>query len=118
MTALSIVERLLAATNARDANAIADCFTPDYVNETPAHPARAFTGSEQVRKNWTAILAGVPDHRAELLRASADGEVVWSEWRMSGPVGTVRSTRWPAWLCSASATGVPHGVASIWNRWT
>src|SRR4051812_33458045 len=79
-----MVERLAAATNSHDIDGIVDCFTEDYVNETPAHPARGFTGREQVRRNWTAILTGVPDHRAELLRSSADGDTVWSEWRMSG----------------------------------
>jgi ketosteroid isomerase-like protein len=84
MPPLVMVERLAAATNAHDVERIVDCFTEDYVNETPAHPARGFVGRDQVRRNWTAILAGVPDHRAELLHAIADGDTVWSEWRMSG----------------------------------
>jgi hypothetical protein len=53
--------RLLQATNAHDVEQIAGCFAPDYTNETPCHPARGFHGNEQVRRNWTGILAAVPD---------------------------------------------------------
>jgi len=54
---LEVVNRLLAATNAHDVDALVGCFAPDYVNETPAHPLRGFHGHEQVRSNWTAIFA-------------------------------------------------------------
>ena len=50
--ALGIVERLVATTNAHDLEALVDCFAPDCVNETPAHPARGFpragTGAPQL----------------------------------------------------------------------
>jgi len=60
------------------------CFAEDYVNQTPAHPARSFTGVEQVRRNWTQIFAAVPDHTATLVASTQDGEMVWTEWDMSG----------------------------------
>jgi ketosteroid isomerase-like protein len=84
MSATAMVERLAAATNAHDVQGIVDCFTEDYVNETPAHPARGFTGRDQVRRNWTAILTGVPDLLAEVVCFCADGDIAWTEWRMSG----------------------------------
>ena len=61
------------------------CFDEGYVNETPIHPKRGFRGSDQVRKNWTQILAAVPHLRAQLLRTAVDGDTVWTEWHMSGP---------------------------------
>lgn len=82
--ASDIAQRLVDAVNAHDLDALERCFAPDFVNETPAHPARSFTGSDQVRRNWTQILAGVPDLRAEIVRQSVDGDTVWSEWEMRG----------------------------------
>lgn len=83
----SVLNRLVAATNAHDIDALVGCFADDYVNETPVHPARGFTGSEQVRANWTQIFAAVPDIHAEVLNRAEDGDAVWSEWEMSGTLG-------------------------------
>jgi ketosteroid isomerase-like protein len=60
------------------------CFAPHYQSEQPVHPNRAFTGSEQVRKNWAAFFEGVPDFRADLLSSVAQDNTVWSEWRWQG----------------------------------
>jgi limonene-1,2-epoxide hydrolase len=60
------------------------CFDDDYVNETPAHPLRGFRGREQVRQNWTAVFAGVPDIEVRVTASARDGNEVWSEWRMDG----------------------------------
>ena len=79
-----IAERLTAAMNAHDIDAFVACFAPDYDSVQPAHPDRAFTGNEQVRKNWTEVFAGVPDFRAELVGATADGDTLWTEWRWTG----------------------------------
>jgi ketosteroid isomerase-like protein len=84
MTRPEFLTRLLEATNAHDVDAIQACFADDYVNETPCHPARGFRGNAQVRRNWTGILAGVPDLVAEVLSWSVDGEVIWSEWELRG----------------------------------
>jgi ketosteroid isomerase-like protein len=72
------------ATNARDVDGVVACFAADYVNQTPAHPARGFTGTDQVRRNWTRIFTAVPDHTAALVASAQDGETVWTEWEMSG----------------------------------
>lgn len=78
------LDRLVAATNAHDLDALVDCFTPEYRNEAPAHPTRAFHGREQVRSNWRQIFAFVPDVHAEVLSQAVDGDQIWSEWEMYG----------------------------------
>ena len=83
-SASEVAERLLEATNRHDLDALVACFAPDFVNETPAHPARSFVGAEQVRRNWAQIFAGVPDLKAAILRDSVDGSRVWTEWEMTG----------------------------------
>jgi ketosteroid isomerase-like protein len=81
---MAIHERLVAAQNAHDPEAFAALFADDYVSEQPAHPARAFTGRAQVLENWTAVFAGVPDFRAELVATSASGDQEWGEVAWSG----------------------------------
>ena len=80
----ALLDRLVTATNRRDLDALEGCFAPDYRNETPAHPARGFTGRGQVRRNWEQIFTFMPDITARVLRSCGDGEVVWSEWQMTG----------------------------------
>ena len=84
MKAFDLLDWLAAATNAHRLDELVDCFAPDYVNVTPAHPARSFHGQEQVRANWVQILTGVPDLQAQVLDRAVDGTTVWSEWEMSG----------------------------------
>jgi len=79
------MRRLGAAMNAHDLDAFVACFAPDYDSEQPAHPSRAFRGSEQVRKNWEGVFAGVPDFAAELLaEAVTDDGVELGEWHWHG----------------------------------
>jgi ketosteroid isomerase-like protein len=80
----ALLDRLAAAVNSRDLDALAGCFAPGYRNETPAHPAQGFTGRGQVRRNWEQIFTFVPDITARVLRSCADGDIVWSEWAMTG----------------------------------
>jgi ketosteroid isomerase-like protein len=80
----ALLERLAAAVNSHDLDALADCFAAGYRNQTPAHPAQGFTGRGQVRHNWEQIFTFVPDITARVLRSCADGGVVWSEWEMTG----------------------------------
>lgn len=82
-----VVERLLAAINAHDLEAMVACFADDYVNEWPAHPQRGFQGRAQVRQNWSQIFAGVPNLQARLPRMAVDGDTVWTEWDISGTRG-------------------------------
>jgi ketosteroid isomerase-like protein len=79
-----VAERINAAMNARDIDALVGCFAEHYDSAQPAHPDRAFRGREQVRANWSAIFASVPDFRSELVRADTAGGTEWSEWRWQG----------------------------------
>jgi ketosteroid isomerase-like protein len=78
------IERLVAATNAHDVEAITACFSSDYVNHTPVHPARGFVGSDQVRTNWSQILGGVPDLVCTIRAMAIDGDDAWTEMEMRG----------------------------------
>jgi ketosteroid isomerase-like protein len=80
----AVSERLQQAMNAHDLEAHLGCFQEDYRSEQPAHPARAFTGSQQVRENWTKLYKSIPDFRAELLRLAVVGETEWAEWHWQG----------------------------------
>ncbi len=83
-TPLAAIERLRAAMNAHDLEALVACFADDCVSEHPCHPDRSFTGADQVRRNWTQILGGVPDLHAVLVSSRADDDRVWCEWEWSG----------------------------------
>jgi len=74
----------MAALNAHDLEAAAALIHEDYRSEQPAHPGRAFVGRAQVHANWQAMLAGIPDFHAELIRSVDDGDTTWSEWFWSG----------------------------------
>ena len=79
-----VVDRLVQAVNRHDLDALVSCFADDYVNETPVHPQRGFTGRDQVRSNWTQIFAGVRDIEAVVLRRAESDDLVWTEWDMAG----------------------------------
>jgi len=70
--------------NRQDLETFLACLAPNYRSEQPAHPTRGFGGREQVEKNWSALFAGIPDFRAELLATAAAGDTVWSEWHWTG----------------------------------
>ena len=79
-----LIDRIATAINEHDLDALTGCFDEKIESEHPAHPARSFTGRDQVRKNWAQIFGGVPDLRAELVRAIVDGDTAWAEWDWSG----------------------------------
>ena len=78
------IARLRDAMNAHDLDALAALFAPDYRSEQPLHPDRGFDGRAQVRKNYAVLFSEIQDFRADVLRQTAAGEEVWSEWRMHG----------------------------------
>jgi limonene-1,2-epoxide hydrolase len=80
----AVVAALAEATNTHDIDAFVALFAEDYDSRQPAHPDRAFRGRDQVRTNWSAVFAGVPDFRADLLATAVDDDRVWSEWRWRG----------------------------------
>jgi len=107
----ALLSRLAEAASARDLDALVGCFAADYRNETPAHPARGFTGHGQVRRNWEQIFTLMPDIAARVLRSACDGEVVWSEWEMTGTRGDGTAQR----LAGVIIFGVRDGLFS-WSR--
>ena len=107
----AMVERLCRATNAHDLDALVACFTANYRNDTPAYPERAFTGRDQVRRNWEQIFAIVSDLHAEVLRWAVDGDTVWSEWEHRG----TRPDGSPHVMRGVVIFGVENGLAA-WAR--
>ena len=100
-----VVERLLAAINAHDLEAMVACFADDYLNQWPAHPQRGFRGRGQVRTNWSQIFAGVPNLQARLPRMTVDGDTVWTEWDIAG----TRRDGGPFLMRGVSIFGVREG---------
>lgn len=80
----AVIRRLQDATNSHDLEAIVACFASDYRNETPAHPARNFVGSEQVRRNWAQILAAIPDVSTTIVASASSSDTAWTEWEHRG----------------------------------
>ena len=99
-----ILDQLVTTMNHHDLEGFLECFDIDYRSEQPAHPDRQFGGKDQVRrnwagifskdrqfggkdqvrKNWARIFSGVPDFRAELVRAAVADSVIWAEWNWQG----------------------------------
>jgi ketosteroid isomerase-like protein len=81
----NVMARLGAAMNAHDLDAFVALFATDYRSDQPAHPARSFRGADQVRENWTAVFAGIPDLTAELITSATAGDgVEVGEWHWHG----------------------------------
>ncbi|HYT12040.1 MAG TPA: nuclear transport factor 2 family protein [Candidatus Nitrosopolaris sp.] len=108
---LATIDRLVRATNQHDLEAMAACFSEDYLNETPAHPARGFRGRAKVRRNWEQIFAFVPDIHAEVIRSAAKADTIWTEWEMRGTRRDGRSH----WMRGVIVFGV-NDEAIRWAR--
>ena len=71
------INQLVEAMNAHDLDAVVQLFHTDYHSEQPAHPARDFGTSAQVRANWDAMFGGsqtfVPSWFARLMTATPVG---------------------------------------------
>jgi ketosteroid isomerase-like protein len=80
----AVIERLTAAQNAHDLEAMLACVHDDYRSEQPLFPSRAFQGVDQVRANWSALLDAIPDFHAETLRSAVEGDTVLAEVRWTG----------------------------------
>ena len=80
----ALLERVTAAQNAHDVDAMLTCFCDDYRSEQPLFPGRTFQGAGQVRANWSTLLGAIPDFHAETLRAAAAGDTVFAEVHWTG----------------------------------
>jgi ketosteroid isomerase-like protein len=83
----AVIDRVVAAQNAHDLEAMVACFAEDYRSEQPLFPDRTFRGREQVRANWSAVLSAVSDFRAETLACAVEGDTVFLEARWTGTRG-------------------------------
>ena len=80
----ALIDRLTAAQNAHDLEGMLACFHEDYRSEQPMYPARKFQGIDQVRANWSALLEGIPDFHAAIVRSAVDGGTVFVEIHWTG----------------------------------
>ena len=79
-----VIDQLVERMNAHDLDGVVGLMHPDYHSEQPAHPAREFGTSAQVRANWDAMFRGIPHFRAELLRSADDRQTCSTEWHWRG----------------------------------
>jgi ketosteroid isomerase-like protein len=80
----AVLERLTAAQNAHNLEAMLGCFHEGYRSEQPLFPARTFQGIDQVRANWSALLEAVPDFHAQIVRSAVNGDTVFVEIHWTG----------------------------------
>jgi ketosteroid isomerase-like protein len=80
------LSRLMASTNAHDIDGLVSCFSADYKLVMPNHPARDFTGTAQIRSNWTQIFRQVPDVTCSVTAVArgAEPQEWWTEWEIRG----------------------------------
>ncbi len=122
----TVLQRMSDAINAHDIDAItsgrhanASCFTNDYQGEQPLHPEIAVilqrrgyaNGLAQVRSNWTALFAQVPDLRATLVAATIHDDFAWAEWHWQG----TRTSGAALNLRGVSVAGLRNGIMA-WAR--
>ena len=107
----TVLQRMSDAINAHDVDAIASCFTNDYKGEQPLHPESAVIGLAQVRENWTALFAEVPDLRATLVASTIHSDFAWAEWHWQG----TRTSGLALSMRGVSAAGLRNGIMA-WAR--
>lgn len=87
---IEVFESLIQAVNRHDLDALVGHFADDVRSTTPAHPARSFTGRDQVRRNWGQILGAIRDLEATVVSSSSGpghvpgAETVWAELAFDG----------------------------------
>jgi ketosteroid isomerase-like protein len=81
---VDVIDQLQRALNLHDVQAMAACFADDYRSEQPVHPARGFSGREQVVENWSLYFREIPDVRMDVLDRVGGDEAVWLEVRFHG----------------------------------
>ena len=107
----ALIDRLTAAQNEHDLEAMLACFHEDYRSEQPQYPARTFQGIGQVRANWSALFEAMPDFRADVLRSAVDRDTVFVEVHWTG----TKADGTPLEECGVIVMGVrDDGIA--WGR--
>jgi ketosteroid isomerase-like protein len=99
-----VLDDLVAATNSHDLDTLVGCFAPDYVLTDPAHPSRSFAGAAQVRRNWSAFFAAVPDIRMEVEQHTITTGGFWLEARQAGTrLDGVALDTWVVYLATVTS---------------
>ena len=80
----AVLDRLTAAQNAHDLEAMLACFHEDYRSEQPVFPTRTFQGIDQVRANWSALFEAIPDFHADIVRSAVDSDTIFVEIHWTG----------------------------------
>lgn len=80
----AVVQRLFAAINAHDVDALVTCLALDYVGEQPLHPERKPYGREEARRYWRTAFQGTPGLQLTIIRSAIEGETVWLEFSGTG----------------------------------
>ena len=80
----AVIDRLVDAINKHDLDAMTACFDPDFGCVWPAHPARSFTGRDQVRRNWETVFRTRPNVKATVAGHARTGDEIWAEWEFVG----------------------------------
>lgn len=83
----SVVDRLADAISTQDIEALVGCFAPTFSVEWPVHPARSFSGPDQVRRNWEAIFKAFPTIKATITTRVRSGDEIWGEWEFTSEAG-------------------------------
>jgi hypothetical protein len=107
----TVLQRMSDAINAHDVDAIASCFANDYKGEQPLHPESSLTELAQVRENWTALFAQVPDLRTTLVTSTIHGDLAWAEWHWQG----TRTSGSALNMRGVSVAGLRNGIIA-WAR--
>jgi hypothetical protein len=107
----TVLQRMSDAINAHDVDAFVSCLTNDYKGEQPLHPEIAAIGLAQVRENWTALFAQVPDLRATLVASTIHGDLAWAEWHWQG----TRTSGSALNMRGVSVAGLRNGIMT-WAR--
>lgn len=83
----ALLERLFAAFNAHDPDAVMACMTNDiafFAAVGPDSCGRRITGAEEVRAAFAAVWADMPDVAWSVSRHTVAGDVGLSEWLFTG----------------------------------
>lgn len=121
-------DRFIAALNARDLDALAECLHPDFEMVVPQKPNRGFRGRGQELANMRYLFETCPDMTVTLLRKCVDGTEIWTEttatgtnlnvaacviWQIDPVTDTIRSGRYYAEAVQHDAPGIDDYMRSL-----
>ena len=121
-------DRFIAALNARDLDALAECLHPDFEMVVPQKPNRGFRGRDQELANMQYLFETCPDMTVSLLRKCVGGDEIWTEttatgtnldvaacviWRIDPATDTLRSGRHYADAVQHDALGIDDYMRSL-----